>query len=325
MIDTIRLSGPASFYKFSYDYERYFAYKTKDGWEKTVSVQVEKNEKYRVYYNPGYDRIDVELNLQKVLFNANCYNYALSSYDIGRLVRGVHNSFFTDSSGFISRIDLGGVVNYGSYEESIKALEKYRGARFLGATVAKYRQQNYATSVFYPSKHWSLKVYLKGIEQRIVNKDYLAESSSVSRGIYGVDVCDMLRFEKTYRFRELERLGMTCVARNGIPIDSFNADLVYKDFMRILSEWDFSQSPSFITAKGTVGFLQLLDQKGLLGEAEAQYLVSRSARTRLRKLKQEQVDFRQKEFILNFPQKYVGSLNYCLMFGPQSLLFTPKT
>ena len=324
MIDTIRFSGPASYYKFNFDYERYSAYRTKDGWEKTTSVQVEKNDRYRVYFNPGYDRIDVELNLQKILFGANCYNYALSSYDIGRLVVGVHNSFFTASSGFVSRIDLGGVVNYGTYEESIKALEKYRGARFLGASVAKFRQQNYATSVFYPSKHWSLKVYHKGVEQHVVNKDSLVESSAFSRAAYGVDTVDMLRFEKTYRFRELERLGMTCVARNGIPIDSFNSDLVYRDFMRVLSEWDFSESPSFVTEKGTVGFLQLLDQKGLLGEAEAQYLVSRSARTRLRKIKKEQVDFRQKEFILNFPEKSAGNLNYCLMFGPQSLLFTPK-
>lgn len=316
MIDTLRLSGPAGGYLHEWDYTKYYSYKNKKGdWETTETVEVKKTDKYRLFYRKSHDRLDVELNVGKILFPLNCYNFAQNEKDIEILVRAFHGCFFAPSCGYVSRVDLGAVRVYDSHAESVQQLERYKRARFMGGRMAQYKSQNYEHSAFYRQSGGAFKVYHKGFEQKLVNKKDIDFSSKYSVASYGVDLTRMLRFEKTYRSDAMKRLGMTSVPYMGIPIDSFDAFLLVNDFWNRVLNWDFADAPSIVTEKRILGICQMLDQNGLLSDAEKDGLLSRSTLSRFRKLKKQQVSISQPDFFENIPEKSRTILNNVLTFG----------
>lgn len=310
MIDTVRLRGPADIVNFKWDYTRFTGFKRKDGKEIVNEIIVRKTPHYRAFYYPSQDIIDVECNLHKILFNENVYNYSVSPAVLGGLVHSLVGTFYSSSSHvYVSRCDIGGVVTYSDRFECNKVLESYRGARMPGGRVAKWRHQNYQHSVFYRAENWSMKVYNKGEEMKDAAKEFTE-----------FNLFNTLRFEKTYRFREMKRLGMNIKPCRGVEVSEFDVSLLLDDFFKILTDWEFSQTPHVTDKSGQMGLLSVIEQAGLFSDVESQGVVSRSTLWRYRKLKKDLQEKQIVSFSQNLPPRKLHILNYANTFGLSKLL-----
>jgi len=318
MIDTIRICGPGKNYKFDYDWEQYTGFRRKDGTHYVPMVQVSKKKNFRAAYNPAYDLLTVEFNPHKVMFTHNIYNYEDNIAVLSDFIRGICRTFF-DGDCYISRIDLGGVKTFEDNTKAVRALEGFRNTRPNGARVANYQQQNYEDSVFYKYRYCSIKIYNKGKEMGLQQGDSLAMQIPF-------ELCDTLRFEKTYRFRYFEkRLRMKVEARKGVHIDNFRFADVYDDFLGTFLRWEYESQPYHATLKSSAGLLQVLDAAGLLSKVEAQRIVHRSTIKRYKDKKREavadDVDFHPViDFQKNMTQKVLKSWNFYKTFGLTSAL-----
>lgn len=374
MIDTIRLTGPADYYKFSYDYERFTGIKRKDGEERISQVLVEnKKDVHRIFYSPHNNQIVVELNPHKLIFKENVYNYEINSAILNDFVRRIGSVYFRGHNYYVARLDIGGVTTFDNFDSASQVLEKFRATRIPGARVARFKQQNYASSVFYASKNWSIKIYNKGIEMRcgfqdapefvidkatglpVANNDYVPPELR-ERNRLGFDLLSTLRVEKTYRFREMERIGLNDVLKTvtplianptefdrqlhalaidkakkgammqvtpymGVHIDSFDIDLLMRDFFSVFQNWEFTTTPYITTERGSAGLLSVIDSYGGLSEVEASGVVSRSTIWRFRNKKRELSDFVPKiDFKNNLPQNVLKYWYYYRTLGINSLV-----
>jgi len=230
---------------------------------------------WRAWYYPGRETVRVEFSLPKLLFGTNSLNYALSPFELGRLVSAAGDSFFAAGSYFVSRCDLGFVVYYDNYSKASSVVDTFRQARLPGARKNSYQHQNYADSVFYKSTNWSIKIYNKGLEQGVTPgwpNDYLLGA---------------LRAEKTFRSREMARLGMECVPFNGIPINSFSVQLLYDNLVNVFSGWQRKLPTHIPGLTGQLGLLSILDRMGQLSQVESAGLTSKSTLHRYNKAKAE--------------------------------------
>lgn len=372
MIDTIRLVGDADYYRFSYTYERFTGIKTKDGEERISQVLVEnKKGVHRVFYTPSNHQIVVELNPHKLMFQDNVYNYEINSAILNDFIRGIGAIYFRSNSYYVARVDIGGVTTFPNPMETAATLEKFRQTRIPGARVARFKQQNYASSVFYASKNWSIKIYNKGVEMHIdaqdapehklekgklvPNPDYIKPELR-ERNRLGFDLLSTVRVEKTYRFREMERIGlqeavkgipplhpnadqearilhmqemnkaragaiMQVTPYKGIHIDSFDISLLLNDFFTVFRNWEFTTTPYITNERGSAGLLSVIESYGGLSEVEGQNIVSRSTLWRYRKKKQVLSDYTpQIEFKNNLTQKVASLWHYYRTFGLNSLI-----
>lgn len=360
MIDTLRLTGDADYYKFSYDYERFVGYHRKDGTEYITETLVENkkdkngNSLYRAYYTPSKGQITVELNPQKIMFQNNIYNYEHNPAILSTFIRDIASHFFRGGDCYISRIDLGGVREFPNYTETIDVLERIKATRLPGAKLAK-QVKVYQYSAFYPFEYCSIKVYHKGHEMKL--KEDTPESI-----IEGLNLMNTLRFEKTYRFREMERLGVNyaksfvtpqiigfdgkplksdrgrylsdiakakknapfqVVPYKGVHIDSFDIEILIKDFYSIFTGWVLKAVPYMTNRRGTAGLLSVIDNAGLISEIEGKKIVSRTSIYRYNKLKKQR-DFSDVEHVVKFEKnmsnKIANLWYYYRTFGLQSAL-----
>lgn len=306
MIDTIRFRGPAEYYAFDWDYSRFVGFKTKDNKKEYVNeILIQKTPNFRVWYYPASDTIDVECNPHKIIYGDNVYNYSDSGGALNALVRQFGNYFYRSGTYFVTRCDIGGVHTYDNPLESSRVLEGYRRARFPGARMSKFRHQNYADSVFYSTQNWSIKIYNKGAEMK--------GSADLFKDF---DLYSTLRFEKTYRFREMKRLGMNIETARGVNIDEFDVQILLDDFFDQFGNWDFAQTPHVTDQRGVMGLLSVIDQSGLLSEVEALKVCSRSTVYRYNKMKKSMVQNKKLYFPNNLLQKDLVKLNYLNTFGP---------
>lgn len=304
MIDTIRFKGMQTRYNFTADYSRFIGYRRKDGTEKVVEVCVEKNEHYQVFLNPNEGTVTVQCNPHKSIFGINAFNYEKNPVLLKQFVRLVASYFFDNGDCWVSRIDIGGVTTYEDIDKAKSVIERFRGTRVPGGSIKKYRHQNYPSSVFYWSRHWSIKIYNKGVEI-----GYKEEDEIKKRSPNGFDLLKTVRYEKTYRFRELERVGslpyqkinpdhkkytdMPVKPNWGIYIDDLQMDLILFDFEEIFKKWDFAASDSVEAGslKGLNALLHVVDKKGALSEAESMGYISRSSLQRYRAAKKKNPEF----------------------------------
>lgn len=282
MIDTIRICGNSLYYKFKADYTTYTVIKRKKGDLVVPSFQSENKKRdgvsiYRVFHNMAHGNVSVEFNPHKLIFGNNIYNYEQNFQVLDRFVHHIANHFFSGGHCYISRLDLGGVVDYGTPHLATTHIESLRGTRLSGARIATYKNQSYKTSVFYKSQNWSIKVYNKGAEMKL--PDGLDK-------IHGMSLNSTLRYEKTYRFGEMKRLGMEAVPYFGIPINQFSTKPLLEDFYRVFQQWERQSIPYMTEARGVIGLLSVLDNAGLLSEVEATGVTSRWSTYRYRKEKQ---------------------------------------
>jgi len=348
MIDTLRICGDKTRYNFNADFSRFIGYRKKDGTEKIVELLVEKNEYYQVFVNPGAGKVTVQLNPHKILFGLNIFNYEENPVWLHQLVRHCANYFFGNSDCYVSRLDIGGVVTYKNQTEAIKVLERFRGTRVPGGSLKKYRHQNYADSVFYWSRHWSIKIYNKGVEMgctpdmteaQLEKAGTTNEKILADRSPAGFDLLATLRYEKTYRFRELERIGslpyqkahpqhkavtdMPVKPNWGVHIDDLRMDLIMYDFKNIFEKWDFAASESLHPGelKGVHTLLYALDKLGKLSELESLKAVSTSTMGRYRKKKRENPEFEPfVKFVNNLDTKSLNNKRRAHTFGLSGFL-----
>lgn len=311
MIDTLRLRGPADMVNFEWDYEQFTGFKNKKtGTRYVSSILVKKTPQFRAMYYPASNSMDVEINIHKTMFGFNVYNYASSAGILNSLVRNFAYYFYRPSSDiYVTRCDIGGVSTFKDVAESYQVLEKYRRCKFPGARIGKWRMQNYPDSVWYDTRHWSIKIYNKGKELGELADDFKE-----------FDLFSTLRFEKTYRFREMGRLGMNIKAHYGVNLEEFDTDILLKDFFGLISGWELAQTPYLTDNKGAMGLLSVIDKLGYLSEIHAFSTVSRSTIHRYNKLKKADVpEFQQNVvFPFNLPPEKLSILNYARTFVPAS-------
>jgi len=284
MIDTIRFRGPAVSYRLNWTFEKYYCFRTPSGDFEKIPITLIENKKdakkrslYRVFYVPSANLMDVEINLGKLLFEHNVYNYSVSSLDLDMLIRRVGSAFFASNDYYVSRIDLGHVQTYASRLETQKVIDQYRHSKLPGAYSRKFKHQNYKDSVFYKTENWSVKVYDKFAE--------IVHSLGVEVAKQLLPDENMVRFEKTYRIGEMKRLGLQVDPYKGVHIDSFQVAVLMNDYMDVFGKWEFSATPHVTDAKGVIGLISYLDNLGQLSELEAAGIVSRSSIWRYRKEK----------------------------------------
>lgn len=277
MIDTLRISMPKRPAVFLPKVEKYITFKNRENdFEKVIINQLDSgNPNYRAFWSAagGYS---IEFNLGKVLYLNNYTNYAPDPSFIAGLVAASVAHFCGKNDAFISRIDLGYCVDYGSYDEAKRHLDMYKNARPKGFSANRYNPKQYKHSIFYNTKNWSVKIYNKGIEQKI-------DSLDDTEGLHGV-----LRFEKTFRSNELLRLGMPRVPYFGVPADQFDAGLVVDNLFQVFQGWDlqalpFQKQPNF---RAGMAAIKIVDDLGLLHQLEQAGSVSRSTMHRYRKKKE---------------------------------------
>jgi len=321
MIDTVRLCGYGRFYNFKKTFERFVGFNRSDGTEYVIEQEVEKVPgKYVARYSPSEDIMRVEFNIGKLIFeNYNVYNYEKNPAVLLALLQKFGQYFFGNNPFYVARIDIGGVCTYPNTDTATNTLNRMRSARPPGARINKFKHQNYSDSVFYYSKNWSIKIYNKGIE--------LKESKELP-SFSAFDLHSTLRFEKTYRFNELNRLGRP-FGRNkvtpnmGILFKDFDLRLVMDDFFQVFQDWDFVASGTIEKdsgLRGVVALLGALDAKGALSEVEAAGVVSQSSMYRYRKSKLGKPDFVPTiSFDYNLEKKFLHKFQYCYTFGVTEL------
>jgi hypothetical protein len=279
MIDTLRLVGPAINYIRPFTWEKGYYFKDLENkTEKHATALVENRPNlWRVYYSPAYGTISVELNPHKILFSNNIYNYEQNHSFLRKLIFDIGSFFYGSGSWFVSRIDIGGVFTYDSRTTCRAALEKFRATRIEGSRSEKFKHQSYKDAVFYSTRNWSVKIYNKGVEMKISENDTF----------YPFDLLSTLRFEKTYRFRELERLGMPVEAYKGVHKNNLNTQSILNNFFETFRSWEFNSTPWLTEKKGVIGLLSVIDSAGALSEVETMKTVSHSSFWRYRKEKKK--------------------------------------
>lgn len=250
---------------------------------------------YRAFLDPNYNTLTVELNPHKILFHDNIYNYCQDVNSLRSLVFGVASSFFPHGDCFVSRADLGGVVTYANRFDADCTLEQYRTTKISGARVKKYRHQNYIGSAFYYTQNWSAKIYNKGLE--------MFRGSPQPEG-YPFDLYNTLRYEKTYRSGEFERLGMKKVAFKGVPLHAFDFGVWFDDFNTFFESWEREAKPymSNMTGRSTTHkLLHVIDKLGQLDNVASMDIVHRSTiwRYKQKKKKLLKESFKRTEFVSN--------------------------
>jgi len=317
MIDTLRLSGHNLYFKFPFDYERYQVIKKKGG-QIVVPVfqaldhRVNGVSQYRVHYAPSTGMVSVEFNPHKLIFTDNIYNYEKDPLVLGRFISTCANYFFAGGDCYVSRCDIGGVSVFDSPFVAAQTLESYRSTRPEGARVNKFKHQNYATSVFYSSKNWSVKVYNKGTEMKL---------PSGLDTVSGMPMLSTLRFEKTFRFNEMKRLGMTVKPYYGVHLNDFSIGILLDNFFEVFTKWDFQKTPYMTDVKGSIGLLSVLDNMGQLSEVESVGIVSRSTMFRYKKKKKLRADFVPTlSFEKNLPVDLQNKWFLACTFGLNSVL-----
>lgn len=312
MVDTICFVGNPIHARWDFDLEKYTAWKRKDGTEVLTEVLYKKTDNYRVFYSPSYNRARVECNLGKILFKKNIFNYEKNSNILNLLCRRLGDFFFQPHSYYISRCDIGAVRVFADNLAAARVIEGFRNARPEGSRLTKFKHQNYADSVFYYTKNWSIKVYNKGAEMR-KNKEDTTEADDRT-----------IRFEKTYRTGEFERLGMQKTPTYGVHIDSFDIAHLVDDFFNVFTKWEQKQAGTIVRGKGVLGCLAILDNLGHIDDAVANGVVSRSSLSRYNRIKSKTVDLlhsdRTIKFDNNLPPEFKNRLDYVRNFGFNSIL-----
>lgn len=313
MLDTIRLVGSSLGTNVKTSVTKYTSYVRENGVEKIASVHLndKKGYPYRAFLDPNYNTLTVELNPHKILFGENIYNYCQDVYALRNLVFGVAHSFFPHGDCFVSRADLGGVVTYDSRNKADNVLEQYRTTKISGARVKKFRHQNYVGSAFYYTKNWSAKVYNKGLE--------VLKSGPQPEGLYPFALYDTLRFEKTYRAGEFERLGMRKTPFRGVHLHEFDFGIWYNDFNTFFLNWERESKPYTTDLDGTPmqKLLHVIDQLGQLDNVAAQGFVDRSTIWRYKdKVKKLQAPtFQKTEFVSNLTNEQKTKLKTMQTIG----------
>jgi len=296
MLDTIRLVGSSFNTNVKTSVTKYVSYVRDNGTERLAMVHMndKKGFPYRAFLDPNYNTLTVELNPHKILLNDNIYNYCSSVPDLRGLVTAVAHSFFPYGDCYVSRADLGGVVTYENRFQADTTLEQYRTTKISGARVKKFRHQNYVGSAFYYTKNWSAKVYNKGQEMF---------TNAVQPEGYPFDLYNTLRFEKTYRSGEFERLGMKRTPFKGVHLHQFDFSAWYEDFNTFFTNWEREAKPYMTQMEGTHGLLHVLDQMGQLDNVAAMGIVNR---TTIWRYKNEKKKLLADTFV---PTKFVGNLS----------------
>jgi len=346
MIDTIRFRGPAKNYSMKLDVTKYQVWVDEKTGNITQSPIVtignikaaDGQSLYRIFYTPSADMVDVELNIQKILFNHNASNYCFSANSLNLLIRRFGSYFFASGSYYVTRIDLGFVQTLDTEAEKRGMIDTFRNTRLPGSYTAKYKAQYYANSVWYPSKNFIMKIYDKHAE--IVKH----ETKEIADKI--VPNNNMVRFEKQYRGKEIERVSalyntekkkqedgkvkevktlihyaMPHEAFRGIHIDSFDISYLKDDLFSTLSEW--VRNTATIEGqelKGTQGLLDALAKRGMLSEVEAAHIVNR---TTIYRYKKRAAEIGRPSFQVipdDVAEVYKNRVNYAVSVGVSKII-----
>lgn len=313
MIDTLRISGPAESLRahFLPDQIKSFTILTlASGRESAPLTMVQRGKNYRVFMDISAERVHIEMNPHKHFFKHNIYNYEQSPVILQNYILGVSRHFFSSlSDTYLNRIDIGGVVDFQDREKSLAALETYRQTKPEGLRFAKFKSQNYETSIFYSSDNYSIKIYHKGSELARVNGQII---NKVARGqasesdiipVHVLKYADkLLRYEKTYRMDEIKRLGLKKEARYGIPLLDFKIDPLLCDFNELFAKWERQTKPYQTSKKSIAGLLQVIDNLGQLDNVASQGIVSRSTIHRYKREKKENIELIPIEWKKNLPK-----------------------
>lgn len=324
MIDTLRLRGPAKDYNMKLQVTKYQVWVNEETGNVTNSPIVtlsnvkdkDGQSLYRIFYTPSADMVEVELNVQKILFSNNATNYCFSAPVLNLLVRRVGAYFFASGSYFVTRIDLGFVQTMETEDKKRAQIDTFRNTRLPGSYAAKYKAQYYANSVWYMSKNWVMKIYDKHAE--------ITKHDSKERANELVPNNNMVRYEKQFRGKEIERVSegrMKYEPFKGIHIDSFDVTDLKENLFETLADW--ARNMATIEGqqlKGTAGLLDVLAKKGLLSEVETSGVVNRSTIHRYKKKAQKigVVDYSVTPDIIS--EAYKNRVSYAVSVGFAKIL-----
>lgn len=143
---------------------------------------------------------------------------------------------------------------------------------------------------------------------------------------------NMLRFEKTYRTGEMERLGMQKTPHYGIHIDSFDVGTLVHDFETVFAKWEQRANPVIVNAKGMLGLVAIVDaltrqnddQNGAIDDLVNNGTISRATLSRYHTLKHKTSNLFQGEksvsFPYNLPAEKRNRMGYVYNFGFTNIL-----
>ena len=237
-------------------------------------AQVYSSDHFRVHYFPTTNRMRCEFSFPYCLFGSNSYNYASSVDDVIYTLSTVSRTLFPGSDSFFSRVDLSHCFLFDTPAAAldfIALLKRAKPARVRASSWTK----GYATSVFFSTRGWSIKFYVKGYEQKSPK---------------GSDLYRVVRYEKTYRAMELQRItGLRKYPFFGISsmplVSAFGR--VVDDFLDVFEGWTFSAAPPDTSRyRGAHKLLAYLDALGQL-TPDAVASVSRSSYYRYKRKKIE--------------------------------------
>jgi len=320
MIDTIRFRGPSTAARFDFKMEKYYVFRNSDSELEYIPLTLIENKKdekkrsiYRLFFSPSTDTLEVELSLPKALFGSNSFNYTNSVLDLNQIIRHVGDFFFSRNNYYVTRVDLGHVFYSESDAAKKRLIDSFRHSRLPGAYARSFKHQNYADSVFYKTKNWSIKVY-----------DKYAETVH----LYGEDEAkkmlpnpNIVRMEKTYRMNEFKRLGLHVEAYKGCFIDEFDISILFDDYFTTFENWDKTTKVYNTDKKGALGLLNIIDNAGLLSEIENSGVVHRQTIYRYRKAKRaDVVDDFSIPYIQNISPEDLRKWKYYLTFGVSTAL-----
>jgi len=309
MIDTIRLCGPSDYYRRRPDLKKYQVYVKRDGTETVIpEVEFEKLETHRSWYHDGFGRLTVELNPHKLLFQHNVYNYEKNPAYLHQIVRHFATHFFGRNDCYVMRCDLGGVVPFSNRLAAKQHIESLRGARPDRIRVKKTAHYNYPDSVFCPTQNWSIKAYIKG-----------SEMGEESKFFSHFDCHSVVRYEETFRFNEMKRLGMPVKPYWGVHVRDLDTETLYNSFVERVTTWETIATPFVTDKKGLMGLLAVIDQQGQFSQVERLGVVSRSSTSRFRQLKKNQIGKTELNFVYNLPPELQSRYAYFQAAGANFL------
>jgi hypothetical protein len=274
MVDTVVISGYLPSFSLPVSYETFRSFGRAGERERMTFAQVYSSDHFRAHYFPSTNRMRCEFSFPYCLFSLNSYNYASSVDDVYFTLRAIADTLFPCSDSFFSRVDLSYCFLFDTPDAAldfIALLKRAKPARVRASSWTK----GYPTSVFFSTRGWSVKFYVKGYEQKSPK---------------GSDLYRVVRYEKTYRAMELQRItGLRKRPFFGIPsmplVSAFGG--VIDDFLNVFEGWTFSAAPPDTSQyRGSHKLLAYLDALGQL-TPDAVASVSRSSYYRYKKKKTE--------------------------------------
>lgn len=307
MIDTIVLIAQSSNYIFPKNQAKFLLEYSdrqvpRSYW--MTEAYISQDKKIRVFHDINREQIRLECSIPKLIFGNNSINYIERTNVASalELIKILIKQFFKQyKEVYINRIDISAMQEYESIDEKRLHLEAYRVNKPINVRLKKFTHQNYADSIFYYSKNYSIKIYDKHKETPI-NDCYLDNSK-------------MLRFEKSYRRGEMQKLKLLTYPFLGCKIGDFDLNVLVNDFERVFTNWEMKKQVIDCPKKGLLGVIKVLkfENPELYRQIISSGKISDSTIKRTNKVESKIIDTKCFEYVVNIHDYFKNKLSYVLL------------